>query len=207
MVIIGITGGSGSGKSCFARLLAESLDAFVLDADQVYHELIGPGKTCTRVLSEIFGDCILSQDGSVSRVALADLVFGDSAEAKRRLTKLNTITHQFVREEFEKRLVALRQQGKSFVLMDVPLLFEAGFDTMCDDTIGVLADDSIRLSRIIQRDGLSHALAEKRLAALPSSDYYTARCGYIVYNNTDENHLKTEVQRIKAMLFCKYNQH
>lgn len=192
MVVIGITGGSGSGKSCFSTMLSGLLGAPVIDADGVYHALTDAPSPCTAALAQAFGEGILCANGALNRQALAGLVFGDSAEAKRRRQRLNEITHAFVRYAFDEQLSVYQGEGKPFVLLDVPLLFESGFDALCHCTVAVLASYERRLLRIIERDGLAVDAAKRRIDAQPQDAYYLERCDHAIYNNSDAQALQEQ---------------
>lgn len=200
MQIIGITGGSGSGKSCFCRFLHDVSGAFVIDADQVYHDLVCQKSPCTDALAAAFGGKVLYPDGSLNRSALAPIVFAGDEKAKEKLAKLNAITHGFVRAVFEEKIDICRKRSEKAVLLDVPLLFESGFDMLCHHTISVLSPFSVRLSRICLRDGLDATAAEKRLRAQPTDDFYRERSELIVYNEAQPEQLKKEAERIAEIL-------
>lgn len=200
MQIIGITGGSGSGKSCFCRFLHDVSGASVIDADQVYHDLVCQRSPCTDALAAAFGSEVLYSDGSLNRAALAPIVFAGDEKAKEKLAKLNAITHAFVRVAFEEKIDLCRQKNEKSVLLDVPLLFESGFDALCHHTVSVLAPFAMRLFRICRRDGLDAAAAERRLRAQPTDDFYRERSELIVYNEAQPEQLKKEAERIAEIL-------
>ncbi len=192
MVVVGITGGSGSGKSCLSTMLSGLLSAPVIDADRVYHALTEAPSPCTAGLAQAFGEGILCADGALNRKALAGLVFGDSAEAQWRRQRLNEITHAFVRHAFDEQLGLYLGEGKTFVLLDVPLLFESGFDALCHYTVAVLATHEQRMLRIVGRDGLAADAAKRRIDAQPQDAYYLERCDHAIYNNGDTQALQEQ---------------
>lgn len=202
MLIIGLTGGSGCGKTAFAEFFATPPIA-ILNADRVYHELTDAPSPCTEALSAEFGVDILNPDGSLSRPRLAALVFGDTPLHEERLARLNLITHRFVRECFEARIDKLRASDCPAVVLDAPLLFEAGLECLCDRVIAVLADASARLARIMERDGLDRAAAERRLAAQPPDTYYTDRAEFVVYNDGNLDNLRTEAEGLRDFLLTQ----
>lgn len=200
MIVIGVTGGSGSGKSSFTRSFAELCDAPVIDADAVYHDLISSPSDCTAALARTFGKDILYDDGSLNRPALAQLVFGSDEASDRRRAQLNEITHAFVRAVFEERLAAYRAAGVTLVLLDVPLLFESDFHLLCDRTVCILANYETRFARITGRDKITEETARRRLNAQPKDDFYIAHSDYVVYNNACEATLKDEALRLAKLL-------
>ena len=195
MLCIGLTGGSGSGKSTVTQIFA-SLGAKTVDADAVYHSLIAGPSPCVSELSCTFGKGILSPNGGVDRKRLAEIVFEKTEEGKERLLRLNSITHRYVQKECERLLAAYRQAGESIVVFDVPLLFQSGFDALCDYTVAVLASENVRLMRIMARDSIDRSAAARRLAAQPAEEYYRSRADFILTNEGDLNALTAEVRSI-----------
>jgi dephospho-CoA kinase len=198
MIVIGVTGGSGSGKSKFCHYLSDACQAPIIDADQVYHAMINTPSACTAALADAFGAQVLRPDGSLNRPHLASLVFENSEAGRTRLATLNDITHNFVRLAFEEMLAAYTREGKKAVILDVPLLFESGFQNLCHYTVGILASREARLSRIMCRDNLPREAAIRRLDAQPNDDFYISQCNEIVYNNDEEITIKQEAERIAA---------
>ena len=151
MRIIGLTGGSGTGKGTFAALLRDKGAGWV-DADAVYRALCAENRDMLHQLDTTF-DGVLDETGALNRPKLARIVFADPA----KLQKLNEITLPYIRAA---SLDAMRAQGDCpFVLYDAPTLFEAGVDDLCECIIGVLADTEVRVQRIMARDGLDEQAA------------------------------------------------
>ena len=190
MILVGMTGGSGSGKSTVASIFA-SCGATVIDADAVYHSLISAPSACVSALVDAFGEEILTPDGAIDRKRLADVVFDVTDNEKKKLATLNSITHRFVYEEFKRLLTQC--ESESLVVMDVPLLFQSGFDRLCDLTVAVLAPMELRLARITQRDGIDVQAAERRLAAQPDDEYYLTRADRVIRNEGDLDTVRAEV--------------
>ena len=184
MKIIGLTGPSGAGKSTVAGFFA-AYGIPTIDADRVYHDILSAGGPCTDELTAAFGRDILNESGLVDRKKLGAAVFG-RADTPTRLQTLNAITHQYVMAQVDEETEALRRRGVRAVLFDAPQLFEAGADRKCDLVIGVLADKTHRLRRIMRRDGIDEAAALARLDAQKPDDFYRARCQLILENNGDE---------------------
>lgn len=193
MKIIGLTGPSGSGKSCCCQALAVS-GIPTINADEVYHELIAAESPCTKELADAFGQAILTENGGVDRKALAAIVFAEDKEKK--LAQLNAITHKYVHEVTRSRIAAYEKQGIRAVTVDAPLLFEAGFDSFCDFCIVVLAPIEMRLRRIMARDSISEERARARLAAQKDDDFYRARAKYVIVNDSTCAQMETSVIEI-----------
>ena len=175
MRIIGLTGGSGTGKGTFAALLREKGAGWV-DADAVYRTLCAENRDMLAALDAAFGG-VVDQNGALDRPKLASIVFADP----EKLKQLNAITLPYIRAA---SLETMRAQGDCpFVLYDAPTLFEVGADDLCERIIGVLADTETRVARIMARDGLDEPAARARIGAQPDAEFYRARCDYIVENN------------------------
>lgn len=192
MLRIGLTGGSGSGKSTAARIFA-SCGAKIVDADAVYHSLVSAPSACVSELASVFGKDILSPNGGLDRKKLAGIVFADSPEAKASLARLNEITHRYVRLECERLIDSYEQSGEAMVVLDVPLLFESGFDRICDVTVAVLAPRPARLARIMARDGIDETAAAARLASQPNDDFYRERAQFLLNNDGEIEELRLQV--------------
>lgn len=193
MKIIGITGPTGAGKGALCSMLTAS-GIPCINADEVYHRLLTPPSPCLDALVERFGADILTDGGRLDRRALASKVFALNAEEERE--SLNRITHAFVRERMLTMIEDLEFSGASAVCLDVPLLFESGFDKMCDLTVAVLAERETRIERIISRDQLDRDGAIARVAAQPNDDFYTSRADLTAYNNSDLSDLKEGLEQI-----------
>lgn len=192
---IGITGPSGAGKSRFCRILEEE-GWVLLDCDAIYHELTDVPSACTEELSARwnFGKKILRPDGSLDRRALAAKVFAPGAE--KRLARLNKITHKYILAEVRARRDAALGAGCVGVLIDAPLLFQAGFDAECDFTVAVTAPEADRVQRLLLRDNLDEAAIRARLAASPDDSYYTSRADVTVINIGDREDLARDARRV-----------
>ena len=161
MKIIGLAGGSGSGKGAVGKIFAD-LDIPTVDTDAIYHEITSSDSPCLRALAAEFGAEVISGSGALNRAALAKIVFaGEGAESKR--LRLNEITHKFILDEARGRLSELASRGYSLAAVDAPLLFESGFDAECDVIVSVIAPKDERIARIMQRDGITKEAAIARL--------------------------------------------
>ncbi|MBE6916114.1 MAG: dephospho-CoA kinase [Ruminococcaceae bacterium] len=177
MFIIGVTGGSGSGKSTVANLFAEH-GGVAIDADRVYHEMLD---TCAPMQRDILArfPTVQGEDGRVDRSRLAHIVFIDD----NALGALNQITQPYIIEELERMFEECYRQNQPFVVLDVIRLFESSLSRLCDVTIGVIADEETRVKRITERDKISESRARDRIRAQQSNDYYKSKCDHIIENN------------------------
>ncbi len=183
MLIIGLTGGSGCGKSIVSKAF-EALGAFCMDTDAIYHAMISSPSSCTEALAQAFGKDILTENGAVSRPILAAKVFCGGGEEKKRLALLNQITHQQILDVVRNAIAEEKKKGRIALVVDAPLLFESGFHKECDISLAVLAPKALRLSRIIARDGISYDAAKARIDAQPSDDFYEKQADFVLINDS-----------------------
>ncbi len=178
---IGLTGGIGSGKTLVARMFRE-LGAVIIDADVIAREVVSPGGPAYDPVVRVFGPGVLRPDGVIDRKALAARVFGDT-EARRQL---NALTHPHIRRRMAEDVErAVRAPGVDVIVLDIPLLLETteGRDLGLDGIVVVDAADDVRLERIMARNGLSRASAQRRLAAqMPLRDK-VERADWVIDNN------------------------
>ncbi|MBC7840366.1 MAG: dephospho-CoA kinase [Nitrospiraceae bacterium] len=159
MILVGLTGGVATGKSTVAKMFKQC-GAVVIDADELAHEVVKPGKPAWREIVGLFGKAVLNQDRSLNRQALGSIVFRNPK--KRR--QLEHIIHPRVaREQARLTKQATRTDPTAVVIYDVPLLFEAGIDKRVDKTLVVTADRETQLARLKKRNGLSRVEAIRRI--------------------------------------------
>lgn len=198
MKIIGLCGGSGSGKGAVCSAFMK-LGIPCIDTDAVYRELTASDSPCLQALKDEFGGDIISSDGSLDRKKLASLVFfGDDADSKR--LKLNEITHKFILDECRKRIQTYKKEGKALAVIDAPLLFESGFDRECDILVCVIADRDIRIKRIMSRDGISEQEASRRIDSQLDDKVLASKCHYVIQNNSDISSLTSAVNKLAEEL-------
>ena len=191
MKIIGLCGGSGSGKGSVCEIFSE-LSVPSVDTDLVYRKMTLVDSSCMRALKREFGDEIANSDGSLNRVELRRLVF-DSEDAKKNRKKLNAISHKFILDETRRIIAEKEREGAKAIIIDAPLLFESGFDRECDVTACVIADEDVRISRIILRDGISAADAKRRIEGQITNDELVRLSDYVIENNGDLDALRAQV--------------
>jgi dephospho-CoA kinase len=175
MLLIGLTGGIGSGKSTVSAALA-ARGAVVIDADAIVHELQAPGQPVLAAMVERFGTEILDEAGALRRQVVADIVFGDPAA----LADLGMIVHPAVHAEIEARLAA--EVGTDHVvILDVPLLVESGRSDMAG-MIVVDVDPELAIARLVEHRGFSEADARARVARQASREERRARADVVLDN-------------------------
>lgn len=191
MVVIGLTGPTGAGKSTVRELFA-SYGVPGIDADSVYRELIAPPSACLDELTRIFGDSILLPDGSLDRKTLGKKVFSNVSSR----AMLNAVAHRHVMKEIRRRLADLKKQGVPAAVLDAPQLFEAGAEKDCTAIVAVLANSDFRLSRVSDRDGLSKEEVLARMNAQLKEDFFRSNADYVLENNASPADLVPGVEHI-----------
>ncbi len=167
MILVGLTGGIASGKSLVAKLLKD-LGAYVIDADEIAHEVVQPGTPTYREILQQFGEEILGKDGTIDRAKLGQQVFSDPI----RRAVLEGIVHPkvFAVEETRRREIA-QKDPQAVIIFDAPLLIETRAHELMDRVIVVYADRKTQLKRLKERDRLDPEEAKLRISAqLPLSD-------------------------------------
>ncbi len=199
MKVIGLCGGSGSGKGVVSELFGK-FNIPIIDTDSVYKEITSYNSECMKALVDIFGDSVQNVDGSLNRARMREIVFADTNSEENRI-RLNKITHAYVLSETEQRIAGYRSEGYNAVIADVPLMFESGFDKRCDVLIAVIADKETRISRIMLRDGIGRKQAEARIASQIPSSKLSEMVDYVIENNGDLGSLEIKVDEIYKKIF------
>ena len=189
MILVGLTGGIGSGKSTVSALLAER-GGVVIDADAIVHELQRPGQPVLAAMVDRFGDAILTVDGTLDRQAVADVVFTDDAA----LSDLNAIVHPAVGAEIARRL-AVEADTDHVVILDVPLLVESGRDDMTA-LIVVDVDPEVAIRRLVDQRGMTEADARARMARQASRQDRVARADHVIDNTGPREHLRRRLDEV-----------
>ena len=198
MRIIGITGPTGSGKSHLCRYLCE-LGIPCIDADEVYHSMLTPPSECLDALRAAFGNEIFTPDGNLDRFLLGAMVFN----SPEKLDVLNNTVLHRVLLRINDIIADLDKQGHEVVALDAPTLIESGFHKECSTVISVLADASLRQTRIMDRDNLTEEKANLRINAQKSEEFYRTNSDYIIKNNGDAKKLKEDILSILAEIGIK----
>lgn len=189
ITLIGITGGTGCGKTTALSEL-ETLGALVIDCDALYHELL---ETDGQMLADIelsFPGTVT--DGKLDRKALGATVFSNEAA----LEDLNAITHHYIGVEFDKRLRDWAMQGGTLAAVDAIALIESGLGARCKAVIGVVAEKTTRIERIMKRDGISYEYALMRVAAQYPNEYFEEKCGYVLHNDGSEADFRKQCKKL-----------
>lgn len=187
MLVIGLTGGIGSGKSTVSALLAAK-GAVVVDADAIVREVQQPGTPVFAAMVERFGPGIVAADGSLDRAAVADLVFGDA----NALADLNAIVHPAVGAEIARRMEALAATDE-VVVLDVPLLVESKNAYPVAGLLVVDVDPEVAVRRLVEHRGMREADVRARMARQAGRDERLARADRVVDNSGTLDDLAAQV--------------
>ena len=178
MVVIGLTGGSGSGKSTIAALMKQNgID--VIDADKIARDIVKKGEKALCEIVEEFGEDVLLENGELDRKKLASIVFTNH----EKLEKLNRITHKYITEIIKQRL---SQNVSDISVIDAAVLKESGIIDMCDCVIAVIADKDVRVKRIMERDAITRQAALDRINSQQSDAKYAQYADFVIDNSGDE---------------------
>ncbi len=190
MKVIGLTGGIGSGKSTVAAFLAK-LGAAVIDADRVGHEILSRDSEAWQQVVATFGRQILSPDDEIDRSQLGGIVFGNPSA----LSKLNGIMHPPIGETVAARLKQYRQQGVDVVVIDAPLLIEAGWASLVDRVWVTVAPEATILKRL-KGMGLSPAESGARIRSQLSGKERVKHAGTVIDTDLPLDELKARVTEL-----------
>ncbi|MBF0478546.1 MAG: dephospho-CoA kinase [Candidatus Omnitrophica bacterium] len=189
MFVIGVTGSLGTGKSTVAALLAE-LGGDILDADKMARQTLHRRGSCFKAVVGLLGAEIL-RDGTIDRKKVAGIVFNDP----KKLTALEKIIHPAVGRVIREKIKAAQKSTKVFIL-DVPLLFEAGIDKICDLVVVVAAKKDIQVTRAMKSLRISEEEAKLRAAAQMPLTEKIRRADVKIYNNQTINQLRVDVKKL-----------
>lgn len=171
-MIIGITGGSGCGKTTLLEMIRQQ-GGLVLDCDAIYHTLLKTDEAMLAAIEKRFPGTV--ENGSLLRKKLGAIVFAD----EKALLDLNTITHSTVKREVQNRL----EKQPALAAIDAIGLFEGELDCLCNVTVAVTAPREARIHRLMERDGIDRAYAEKRIDAQKPENWFREKCDHVLAND------------------------
>jgi len=191
MMVIGLTGSIGTGKSEAARRL-EVLGASIISADQVGHEAYTPNTEAWEQVVAAFGDGILQDDGEIDRRKLGAVVFSDPGQ----LEKLNQIMHPRMARMVADKIEELRGQGVEVVVVEAALLFEAGWDSLVEEVWVTDSTEQVVIERLKQRNGMSEEEARKRISSQMDRSERLERSDYVIENSGDMATLGSTIKEL-----------
>ncbi len=196
-MIIGVTGTLASGKSAVARLIASSKDAKLLVADKITHSIIEDDKEVSSHLISLFGRHILDKEGKINRKKLAEIVFSDREKLKTLCRVVHPRVIGKIKDSTQKEL---DKNKKAFVVIDAPLLLEAGLEDFCDSVIVVTSSIENILSRAHRHNGLSEKEALKRIRAQMPISEKIKHADFIIYNDGTLKELESQINEISKKI-------
>ena len=176
MIILGITGGTGCGKTTLLQRV-ESMGGCVIDCDAVYHRLLQSDREMLKAVERRFPGVV--ENGVLNRKKLGKVVFGEPGA----LHDLNRIVHPFVCAETRRLLDDARQEEKKLAAVDAIALVESGLGKLCDVTIAVTAPEEARVRRLMAREGISEEYARLRMGAQKCDKAFSAQCDRTICND------------------------
>ena len=197
MLVVGLTGNIGCGKSSLSELLmSKNID--VIDADIISREIMYD-KELLEIIFYGFGTEIKNNDGTLNRKKLGNIVFNDDD----MLMKLNSITHPAIKRKINDRIIDNSNQGKNIVVIDAALLIEGKFLDLVDKLVVITCNEEVQLNRVVNRDNMTKEEALKRINSQMKQDEKIKYADYIIDNSKDMNNLKDEFD--KLFIYIKEN--
>jgi dephospho-CoA kinase len=196
MIVAGLTGGIGTGKSTVAAVFAEA-GAVIIDADEIARNVVAKGRPAWCRIVAHFGRDILLPDGDIDRKKLGAIIFNDAQQKAH----LDRIVHPHVIAETEQRLKEIeRVQPQAVVILDVPLLIEAGMDRDLDEVIVVYTPEAVQLKRVMRRDRLTAAEGLSRIRSQMPIEEKKMRATVVIDNNASPAITRKRVLEVFADL-------
>ena len=189
--IIGLTGQTGAGKSSVREILQKK-GAAVIDADTVAHDITDNNVNCIYDIVTRFSCLVLNEKGKINRKALGKRVFSD----KKELLALNKIIFPYILEAIEHEVLGYIAKGAENIVIDGATVIESGCGKMCDVLVSVVAEEETRLTRIIKRDGITKADAERRVSAQKPEEFYTENSDFVIRNDSTPAELERSVNSV-----------
>ncbi len=177
MLVIGLTGKTGAGKTTVAKFLKEN-GCFIIDGDIVARQISEKGSECLEALCEAFGNDILDENGALIRSALAKKAFKD----RESTNLLNSITHPFIKKDFISQLRKAERKGYKAAIIDAAALLESDCKDLCEKIIVVTAPENIRAERVAKRDKISKEQITLRIKAQREDEYYLSKADVVFRN-------------------------
>ncbi|HLG23325.1 MAG TPA: dephospho-CoA kinase [Candidatus Nanoarchaeia archaeon] len=185
-MIVGITGSIGSGKTTVANLFKKH-GFKVINADEMYHKLSKPDKSIYNKIIKEFGKGILNKDKTINRETLKKIVFSDP----KKLKKLNSITHPLILKEIKKEINNSKSKN---IVLDVPLLIEAGMQELVDKVIVIKCDEKTQIKRLLKKGKHTKKEILNILKSQMPIKEKMEHADFVIDNKRNLNHLKTQIR-------------
>jgi len=196
MFLVGLTGGVATGKSTVSNMFRE-LGVPVIDADAMARRIVEPGRTAWRAIKDEFGQCVFHDNGELNRAALRTIIFEDEEQRQ----KLNRITHPEIYKEMWWEAVKCAASGYQYIIMDLPLLFEAGVMVpYMHKIIVVTCEEDLQLQRLMEQRHLSERDAKLMIGAQMNLDQKSSMAQFVIENSGSLFDTTDQVSRIHSNL-------
>ena len=192
MIIIGITGNSGAGKSTVCEEILRITKSKIIDADKLAKSLDFQGSKYLQEIKDLFGKEIINTNNTLDRKILASIIYNDTSKKK----ELDKITFKYVVKETENEIQKCSKEDLDYIIIDAPLLFEANIDKKCDYVISVIASKNIKIKRICKRDCITEKTANSRLSIQKNDEFFIKNSDFIIENHENIKKLREEIERI-----------
>lgn len=202
MIIIGVTGNSGAGKTTVATTMKTNLNALNISADEIAKELMKPENDYYNDVIKLFGEEILYTEksrkaGKIKRQKLAKILFTDS----KKRENLNKLTFKYVGKELKS--IIMEHKNDEYIILDIPLLYEGGFDKICNYVVAVVADEITKISRICSRDRINGNDARNRISTQMNEEFLKEHANFVIDNGGKNQYINLVNQTLKVIKAIK----
>ena len=200
MIVIGITGGIGCGKSFVGDYMSEKYNALILKADDIAHDVYEPGAVCYEKLIQVLGEECLNNDGTFDRKKISAKIFSDP----EALAEVNSVVHPAVRKVIEDAIAEEAAGGGEIVLVEAALLIESGYRDFCDEYWYVYADKDVRIQRLTSSRGMTGDAIEAVMRKQLDEEKFRSECDYTVDNSGNFEKTAREIEERIAYLKSRH---
>lgn len=191
MRVIGVTGGVGAGKSRVLEYLESCRGAYVIQADQVGHQVMEPGTMGYERVLALLGEDVKKEDGTLDRRKIGDIVFHNG----ELLEKLNDIIHPAVKKEILRSLEEQAESGRKLCVVEAALLLEDHYEKFCDEIWYIFAGEEVRIRRLMSSRGYTREKALGIMRNQAAEEFYRAHADYIIENNGDWEETRAQIDK------------